>query len=183
MCGCGGTEGSEGSRESSAVGITGSGEGFCGSCDLVVDVVEVRWFLGAGAGTARIRDSAEELRARAADFSEAEDVEGRRGELALMCWRGRDAWPSRLGSVESSCWSGVDLLEASVDVASADGASSRVRGLRNTGGFDTIFADCGLLWRGLLLLSSRPAPTGASIEVRGFNFASRIWGVALVLHR
>jgi hypothetical protein len=49
-----------------------------------------------------MRDSADELRGRENDFDAFEDVDGRRGKLALVSWRGYDPAPSNPCMIDSS---------------------------------------------------------------------------------
>jgi hypothetical protein len=53
-------------------------------------------------GTGAMRDSADELRGRENDFDAFEDVDGRRGKLALVSWRGYDPAPSNPCMIDSS---------------------------------------------------------------------------------
>ena len=60
-------------------------------------------------------DSADELRGRENGFEAFEDVDGRRGELALVSWRVYDAAPSNPCMADSSSW--VTLSASSLALA------------------------------------------------------------------
>lgn len=109
-----------------------------------------------GAGTALIKDSAEELLCLAFDLllvaEPVDDVDGRRGEFASMSWSGTDALPSK--PANESSLSNVRVLRVlsagkvsgsviEAEVTSAEGARSRARDLcgpraRECCGFVTI---------------------------------------------
>lgn len=133
----------------------------------------------------RIKDSADELRCLEMGFESFDDIEGRRGELALISCSGRDAWPSSPGiegssSVKSewlvSTFASVWKYVVDAGVGSADSTRSSVRGRDGPLDFATFFTTLAFLCRSSKLSSVDSLAVTTSVAEGSFGFDPEVCG-------